>query len=296
MQMEENRSVTLHPIRIEWMIERVTINTQKYLQKMIDDVGEIPFVLSSIGEYAMEDAVFRLVRQDDLSRFIDQTKMFHLSSTWHWKTMFDDGPHLIRLPGREPLEVGRVEPNASVDLNSWLNGIYLAMILRDIDAVKVYGTADPEWIIKYTQLGKDPWEIPYIKFLNSIWAFDTNLPSYLKEALRGTDPGLYDEYRGNFLLHIVSPILELWATVFSTNDDLFNETLYNQQKTRHDWFAALDEESGNSIMEYIDLAALAAVCYAHDKGMKIEVQSEYLPEFLIKGEYRMHWPDLEWVK
>ena len=83
--------------------------------------------------------------------------------------------------------------------------------------------------------------------------------------------------------------------VFTHNEELFNEKLHEQQKIRHDWHEALGEESGNSIMEYIDLAALAAVCYAHDKGMKVEVKSDYLPEFLINGDFpKLEWPDPEW--
>lgn len=48
-------------------------------------------------------------------------------------------------------------------------------------------------------------------------------------------------------------------------------------------------------MEYIDLAALAAVCYAHDQGIPIEVRSDYLPDFLIRGNFpKLQWPDPEW--
>lgn len=209
--------------------------------------------------------------------------------------MQDEGPHHIHLPAREPIDCGRIKSNSDVDFGSWLEGIYIAMILRDIGAVKVYGEAAPEKVVRYGQNKPDPWEIPYIKFLNGIWAFDTNIVTYLKDALKGADPSHYSVERADYLLNIISPVMELWAMVFGKDEARFNAKLLEQQQLRHDWHEALGEESGNSIMEYIDLAALAAVCYAHDKGFKIDVKSDYLPEFLINGDFpKLEWPDPEW--
>ncbi len=277
------------------MIELDERQAEKGLPGFLSNLKVRPFVLSSIAKYSLRLGVNSWKKNSDKAEFLEQLRLSHLSRTWHWKAMEHDSPNKIQLPSTELLEVGQIQPNASVDFSSWLQGIYIAVILRDITAVKVYGEADPEKIVRYGQNTPDPWEIPYIKFLNGIWAFDTNIVNYLKDALKGCDPTGYNPMRADWMLHILSPLLELWAMVFSHNADRFNQKLYEQQKLRHDWHAALDEETGNSIMEYIDLAALAAVCYAHDKGFKIEVQSDYLPEFLIKGDFpKLEWPDPEW--
>jgi hypothetical protein len=284
-----------HSFRMNWYLdsdfEHDTAATGRFLGKL----NEIPFVLSSITKHSLKVATYSLVKLNSQSDFTKSLALAHLASTWHWKAMYDDGPHHIHLPGRQPFTANRIKSNASVDFDSWLNGIYIAMILRDIEAVKVYGIPDPEEIVRIGQWKPVPWEVPFIKFLNGIWAFDTSLLEHLKAALRGTNPDLYDAGRGNFLLQMISPLLELWAATFSDNSDFFNETLYEQQKTRHDWYAAKDEDAGNHIMEYIDLAALAACCYAQDSGIDIQVKSEYLPEFLIRGEIpEIRWPDPEW--
>jgi Immunity protein 49 len=263
--------------------------------EFLQELDQMPFTLSSVADYSVNSGVFKLVKNADKEGFLEQLRMGHLARTWHWKGMQGDGLFMINLPHRLTFETGRIKPNASVDFGSWLDGIYIAMILRDIGAVKVYGEADPEKVVRYGQNKPDPWEIPYIKFLNGIWAFDTNIVTYLKDALRGTEPSLYTPERADWIINILSPVMELWAMVFGKDEARFNAKLLEQQQLRRDWHEALGEESGNSIMEYIDLAALAAVCYAHDKGFKIEVKSDYLPEFLINGDFpKLEWPDPEW--
>jgi hypothetical protein len=286
--------IVLHPIRVQWQLDSEIANCLKREEDFLGRVDKKPNLLSSLAHYS-ERIAFDEIRERDHDGFFSHIRLAHLSRTWHWRGMQDEGPHRIILPKRTAFECGLIGTNSDVDFSSWLEGIYIVMILRDIGAIKVYGGADPEKVVRYGQNTPDPWEIPYIKFLNGIWAFDTNIGNYLKDALRGSDPTGHNPIRADWLLHILSPLLELWVMAMGKDNDRFNEKLYEQQKLRYDWHAALDEDALNSIMEYIDLAALAAVCYAHDKGFKIEVQSDYLPEFLIKGDFpKLQWPDPEW--
>ncbi len=293
--MANSRFIPLHPFRINWILDGQYAADSKGRQKFLERVKEKPFILSSIGKYALGEGVYELVKHHSKDKFLDSVRMAHISRTWNWVAMLQPGPHQIQLPDETMFECNAVEPNSDIDFGTWLQGLYIAMILRDIGAVKVYGEADPEKIVRYGQNTPDPWEIPYIKFLNAIWAYDTNIAEYLKDALKGSDPAGYNTMRADWMLNMLSPLLELWAMVFTHNEARFNEKLYEQQQLRHDWHVALTEESGNSIMEYIDLAALATCCYAHDKGFEITVKSAYLPEFLIKGDFpKLEWPDPEW--
>ncbi|HHG83795.1 MAG TPA: hypothetical protein ENJ82_03515, partial [Bacteroidetes bacterium] len=45
------------------------------------------------------------------------------------------------------------------------------------------------------------------------------------------------------------------------------------------------------------MPALAAVSYAYDLGFPVRVKSDYLPRFLVEGDFpRLAWPDPDWVK
>jgi Immunity protein 49 len=293
--MKNSQVVKSHPFRDKSNIESDKKINVKFTKRSLSELKEDPFLLTTVSRYSLGSGVYDLIVENDVQNFLDSIRMSHLARTWHWHGMAKPDDYLIALPSLDPFSATQIEPNASVDFSSWLQGIYIAMILRDIGAVKVYGEADPEKVVRYGQNKPDPWEIPYIKFLNGIWAFDTNIVTYLKDALRGTEPSLYTPERADWILNILSPVMELWAMVFGKDEARFNAKLLEQQQLRRDWHEALGEEAGNSIMEYIDLAALAAVCYAHDKGFKVDVKSDYLPEFLINGDFpKLEWPDPEW--
>ncbi len=284
-----------HKVRVQWQIDRVPASSEKAITNFSEDLAELHFTLGSLGQEYLKRGVYSWFKSNDPSQMLEDLGKAHSAITWEWKALANDGPHDIHLRDQKPFIAKRIEPNASVDFHQWLQGIYIAIILRDIGAAKVYGEADPEKVVRYGQNKPEPWQVPYLKFLNGIWAFDTQIGTYLKDALKGSDPTGYNTMRADWLLNMLSPLLELWAMVFTQNEDRFNEKLHEQQQIRHDWHAALGEDSSNSIMEYIDLGALAACCYAHDKGFKITVKSDYLPEFLIKGDFpKLEWPDPEW--
>lgn len=220
------KTVKAHPFRIQWSLNADFDGDQEYLGKSFQRVAEEPFLLTTLSRYALRKGVFELVTHHDQTTFLNDLRTAHIARTWNWRALVSHGPHRIALPGIPTFECGMVHANASVDLGTWLQGIYIAMILRDIPAVRVYGQADPERIVRYGQNTPDPWEIPYIKFLNGIWAFDTSIGTHLKEALRGTDPSLYRPERADYLLNIISPILELWAMVFTHDPARFNHKLH----------------------------------------------------------------------
>ena len=93
------------------------------------------------------------------------------------------------------------------------------------------------------------------------------------------------------------PIFEAWETILSTKD----EKRINEAIKTHllNWKAEYSKNSAqrNVINGYLSFAALAACCYAHDHGINITIKSDYIPEFLIRGEFpKLKWPNPEWIK
>jgi hypothetical protein len=294
MEMAPSNKIQNHRFRslsdINEDSKHILENTNYYAVRLDNNSA----LLTSLGLGSLEVATFDWVIGKDKTKFLEGLRVAHLAITSHWAGMNQEGPHSVQLPNRNPLQCADIAPNSDITLGSWLNGIYLAMVFRDIGALKVYAEVDREWLT--TLDGKpDPWVVPYIDFLSGIWEFDPDLLANLHKALLGTDPSLYAAPRADYLLNIISPQMELWAKVFSRDYAVANQGLYEQQKIRHDWHEALGDDTYNSIMEYIDLAGLAAACYLHDLGMQIEVKSDYLPEFLINGDFpKLEWPDPEW--
>ena len=156
------RNVKAHPFRIQWSLDADFEGNKKYLLRSHVRVVERPAMLTSLGIYALRKGVHELVVLNDQKAFLEDLRTAHLACTWNWRALENPGPHEVALPGTAPFQCGMVEPNSDIDFGTWLQGIYIAMILRDTNAVKVYGEADPEKIVRYGQNTPDPWEIPYI--------------------------------------------------------------------------------------------------------------------------------------
>jgi hypothetical protein len=293
--MASNEGVRLHRFRNKLYLEEDFETAQELVTEYSDELQEMPFILTSLGEAAMETAIHEWVFNKDSKEALQGLRLAHIAMTSHWAGMDRTGPHTVQLPDKPILTFDEIEPNSDVGLGSWLNGMYLAMIFRDVEAVKVYSEVDRDWLTTLDGHRPDPWEVPYIDFLSGIWNFDPKLLSHLEKVLLGTDPELYPPLRADYILNILSPQMELWAKVFSRDAAVANQGLLDQQTLRHDWHEALDEDTYNSIMEYIDLGALAAASYMNDMGLPVTVKSDYLPDFLIKGDFpKLEWPDPAW--
>jgi hypothetical protein len=288
--------ITWHPIRDQHSIDVEVRSANRHLPNLLYDVAEYPLTLSSIGECALRLGEHAWRIEKDKSKMLDYLRMAHLAKTWHWKAMLGDGPFEISLPGIKPFTCGRVKDNVDSDYGSWLSGVQLAMIFRDRAAMDVYLAVSYQDIVERDDLELDPWCEPYMNFLKGISQQDPNIMLNLNDALQKLEPSLYEPLRAEFLLNVLSPIMELWAVIFHRPMDQakFDEAVLESQTVWHRFYGGSYFEA-SSYYEYMDKATLMAVIYAQFKGFKVNVKSDYLPEFLFTGDFPLlEWPDPEW--
>ena len=290
------KRISWHQIRDQHSIDVEFASSSKGLTRMLGNLPIRQLTLSSIGECALRLGEHAWRIEEDEAKMLDYMRIAHLAKTWHWKAMLGDGPFEIQLPGIEPVTCGRVKDNVDSDYGAWLSGIQLAMIFRDKSAMKVYLDVTYQDIVDRDDMTLDPWCEPYMNFLKGISLQDPKIMSYLFEALAKLEPTLYEPERAEFLLNVMSPVMELWAVIFAKPMDQvkFDAAVLESQETWHRFYSGTYFES-SSYYEYVDKATLMAVIYAGFRGFKINLQSDYLPEFLVKGDFpKLEWPDPEW--
>ncbi len=289
-------SIEWHPIRDQHALDVEVRSANRHLPNMLAEVEAYPLTLSSIGQCALRLGERSWKMDNDTGKTLDYFRVAHLAKTWHWKAMLGVGPFEIRLPGISPFTCGRVKDNVDSNYGAWLSGIQLAMIFRDKSAMKVYLDVTYQDIVDRDDMTLDPWCEPYMNFLKGISLQDPKIMSYLFEALAKLEPTLYEPERAEFLLNVMSPVMELWAVIFAKPMDQvkFDAAVLESQETWHRFYSGTYFES-SSYYEYVDKATLMAVIYAGFRGFKINLQSDYLPEFLVKGDFpKLEWPDPEW--
>ncbi len=85
-----------------------------------------------------------------------------------------------------------------------------------------------------------------------------------------------------------TPLLRVFQSIYKEDTEGFNKNLIIALEKHKLYYSSNDiyNESRNSdYYGWVSIPLIAACAIAHDKGMKREVQSDYIPEWLVKGEF-----------
>ncbi|MGG8495178.1 immunity 49 family protein [Tenacibaculum sp. TC6] len=123
-----------------------------------------------------------------------------------------------------------------------------------------------------------------------------HMMGYIQEALEATDPTLnmYDVDKGstNFVLYIREPLIRVWMAALMNKEDYFNEQLEDALLLHKKYYSVGDrcEESDG----WVSWRLLAPTIFAHDSGININIESEYIPKWLVEGDFSGVEKWLEW--
>jgi|GEM_PF-7121427 len=90
-----------------------------------------------------------------------------------------------------------------------------------------------------------------------------------------------------YLQSLFLPLVDIYLAAFLEQEDIFNQTLYDALVKHKAYYESEENgESRSSLPQgWVSLPLTAACAIAHDRGMKREVESDYIPEWLVKGEF-----------
>jgi hypothetical protein len=147
---------------------------------------------------------------------------------------------------------------------SWLTSYYLAVICRENDRLHQLAQV-PVWFLRASGAEFDEYVYAWVETLQNAWFRRPEMWDTLVTAVDGTDPDVTRVADRETMLKVLYPPLELFHRYQRQDAVRFNSALADA------------------------LGPLAIACMAHDAGMPIEVESEYLPQHLLRrswvGEY-----------
>lgn len=261
--------------------------------EFLEKIAQHPELLSSVVAYSLPNAILDFIRKKDQFAFLERLQFAHQCLTWHYHGLFNEGPHHVSIPGIPPFTFeGRFRPNIDVAHRKWMKAMYIAMTLRDNDAMEVYAKVPYKPFGDRGGLKQNPYQEPFTKAKQLIWTDPESAIGYLDSAIELARPehiSDMDQEQHWRIDNLLIPNIQIWQLAIGNDEEAFNRHFRERVKIYKKLH--LKEPNGPNRMElFLPFNLIAPACIAHDRGMKITVRSDYLPEFLVKGDFeRVEW-------
>ncbi|MFC7845766.1 immunity 49 family protein [Streptomyces sp. NPDC057382] len=176
-------------------------------------------------------------------------------------------------------------PQWYVNPGSWLSAFYLAVICRERDRITALCQV-PLSLLRENGGQFEEYHYAWIDTLQTYWLGGPDLVPKLVAAVDGTEPeAVADPETVSKLLY---PPMEVFHRFIRKDPETFNQALARALELHKQYWSEKDRVFQASGL--VALAPLAIACFAHDAGLPIEAESEYLPAVLIKRNWCGEFP------
>ncbi len=277
--------------RKQWVKDRIE-SESTWIREAPIRLKEEPMTLSSLSEAARKIANYHWIFSKDKTKFVDHLQLAHLARTWHYRAMLNDGPHTICLPGIPCFTTGKVQTNIDVTMESWIMGLDMSIIFRDQLAIEQYSQM-PFEPFKRMGMEMESWNKFDVEFRRWVCLRESSNPELYEiwqKYHELTRTHLFEkEIRKVIMQTWIQPEVKLWGHLIHDEKDQFSESLKEALKG---WakYHRIDDHRSNLVGVYIPTHLNAIAALAYDRGFPIKVKSDYLLEFLWRGDFeKVKW-------
>ena len=163
----------------------------------------------------------------------------------------------------------------------WLEGIYMAIILRDKESILKFMNI-PIQVMLNANMNDEELFMVFVFFLKNYLSSNKDTGELLIDAYKLTDPKLYEPERNLFIQNTITPQLELFISMIKDDQIEFDKDLEKALTRFKSFYNQMPkEEYGLMSFPFIAICILAK-----ERGLKIEIESDYTPKFLIEGIFK----------
>ncbi|MGW1099230.1 immunity 49 family protein [Streptomyces sp. NPDC002455] len=176
-------------------------------------------------------------------------------------------------------------PQHYVTPGSWTTAFYLAVICREKDRITALCNVPLE-LLRENGSRFDAYHYNWISTLQAYWLGRPDLGEKLVAAVDGTDPETAsDSETAGKLMY---PPMEMFHRFLRRDHAGFTQALANALQWHKEYWT--EESRMYQSPGLVALAPLAMACIAHDAGIPIGVESEYLPATLLGRNWYGEFP------
>jgi Immunity protein 49 len=169
---------------------------------------------------------------------------------------------------------------------TWQTGYYLALACREKHVLDSLVTK-PTDIARQSSTIANEYEYLMIDALKSLYEPETPIAEVsekLMAALRATDPDEVMEMTIDATLNIAVPEMEMIFRLLEGDSEAFNAALAKALELHKKHWSSTEQMSDDP-RGFIAIAPLGIACYAYDAGFPIEVESEYIPKYILEKQF-----------
>jgi Immunity protein 49 len=196
----------------------------------------------------------------------------------------------IFLPPAEPFMMTTTGPSGATNAVSWIKAFHLNMINREkgnLDSLCLYPT---DLLREANNHGVHVGEYAYaqVDMLKAFWLDDPNIQNIAIEALRvASDVNTLGEDIIDYALNIASYEISLFIQAHMQQEDFTEQLTEAVEMHKKHFFIGQDKLLEDS-RYFLALGPIAMSVLALERGLSIEVESDYIPRCVIEDKYEHH--------
>ncbi len=179
-------------------------------------------------------------------------------------------------------------PQDYLHAGNWLTSYYLAVICRENERLDQLARI-PVSFLRASGMEFDEYIYAWVETLQNAWFGRQEAWDTLVTAIDGTDPNRPSIAGPDLMLKIVYPPLEAFHRYHLQEPDQFNRSLEKAVAWHREYWTS-DEARAKSGTGLVALGPLAIACMAFDAGIPVELESEYLPKYLLERRWVGSFP------
>lgn len=189
--------------------------------------------------------------------------------------------------GGKIIEFQGMESTAYTDTGTWEKAVYIALILRNKSALDFLCSV-PLWVFQNTNAkGFIEFDYHFVEVIKGIFNPNASMFDLFMKSVELSMPDKFstlNKERKNYIDCIMLPELKLIQSLVSDDANEFNENLKKALLAHKRFWSTKKNEFDNNGWVSLRLTGICSLIW-DNKKFPIEVESDYLPIWLVKNEF-----------
>jgi len=239
-----------------------------------------PNLLASIADQCRENAIVVAVLEGPKQHLLQDLRYSAAFSMAHWAICLDASQRMeLEIEGH-CYNVGGKAITAYKTMTDWDMAVNVEFILRDQQHFPMLTAAGRACLAEDMNSKESSRRLKY-RYIDAIIQHDPELALQITQQLlaQNVQPNV-NQAANEFL---IMPSTRLWNAILSKDQTAVDKALKSALE-HHKLFWG-NTENSKKIFGWISLPLLAACAYAYDHGMDLNVESDYIPRWLVTGDF-----------
>ena len=188
--------------------------------------------------------------------------------------------HELRFNHEWTFHIKSAVVRSHTDTGYWQTALMTSLIARNHAAVQSLLNFSVERMRNATAKGPE-YTFLYADFMHAAFRGEPDAGQKLLTAYKATDPSMMWESYVDVMLKMDVPEMDLWTCYLSNDPKGFNEKLAVALELNKE----LESRTPKNIYTLVNYPLTCFASMAYERGWELTVSSDYMPEWMIKGEF-----------